>query len=134
MADLDRDGLTLVASVVLAGVGMFAGLAATGPRRLVWIRASLLVGSAALAAVAVLWSFGLSEPNQGGGIECSVNPQKGFLPALVLSAGLALAGATAALRSATLRYARPVVVGTSATAVIVLVGSLAYVTAANPSC
>jgi hypothetical protein len=126
--------MTLVASIVLAMIGMFVGLAATGPRRVQWIRVSLLTGSAALGSVAILWAFGLSEPNHGGGMECSVNPQRGYLPSLILAVVLATAAVAAALRAAAIRYAQAVAVGASATAVVLLIGSLLYVTSANPSC
>lgn len=110
--------------------GLFIGLAA---RRLPWMRLSILVGSAALGLVAVPWSLALSESNAGGS-DCSFNPQHGYVLSLVLSAALATAGVIAAVGAPNVRYARAVALGTSATALIVLVGTLAYVTAANPSC
>jgi hypothetical protein len=94
MSGPDRDATVMVLSIVLAMAGMFVGLAATGTRRIAWIRVSLPLGSAALALVAVLWAFGLSEPNHGVGMECSENPQRGYLASLVLAA--ALAGAAVA--------------------------------------
>ena len=130
----DHDALVMVASIVLAMAGMFTGLAASGPRRAAWIRISLLFGVAALVLVAILWALGLSEPNDGGGMECSVNPQHGYLGALVVSVVMAVAAAAAVVKAPALMYARGVAVGASATAVVVLVGSLAYVTAANPAC
>ncbi|HEX2376941.1 MAG TPA: hypothetical protein VHI30_05210 [Gaiellales bacterium] len=130
----DHDALVMVASIVLAMAGMFAGLAASGPRRVAWIQVSLLFGVAALVLVATLWALGLSEPNHGGGMECSVNPQHGYLGALVLSVAMAVAAGAAAVKAPALMYARGVAVGASATAVVVLVGSLVYVTAANPAC
>jgi len=127
---VDPDALVMVGTVVLSIAGMFIGLAA---RRSRWIRVSILVGSAALGLVAVLWASALSEPNTRGS-DCSFNPQHGYAASLVVSAALAVAGVVTALGAPSVRYARTAAVGTSATAVIVLVGTLVYVTAANPSC
>jgi hypothetical protein len=120
----------MVGTVALSMAGLFIGLAA---RRLPWIRASILIGSAALGAVALLWVSALSESNAGGS-DCSFNPQHGYTASLVISAALAAAGVLVALTAPGVRYARAAAIGTSATAVTVLIGTLVYVTTANPSC
>ena len=83
--------------------------------------------------MALLWAMALSESNPGG-FDCSTNPQHGYAASFVLSAALAAAGALTALATHGIRYARAAAVGTSATAFVVLVGTLGYTTFADPNC